>query len=256
MGWYTSLNREERAKVDKYYRVRREQGLSNRIPYDTSGVKEHLTKLHDAGMDMSDVSLQCGVHESRLRVLLSGWCTTYHKPVDTILASTRDRVLTATYAPPAGLGARVSALGARRRFQAMQADGFSYPFIANLMGWHTKQSYTRVHDLATARRSKEFIYYTTHQAVADMYDQNINKWPHDWPEYNHRPGYPRNNAARLGWAPRGCWDADTIDDPDAIPEWTGECGTDAGWRIHNREGIPVCQPCRSAKSAYDKRYKR
>lgn len=255
MGWYANLTPEERRRADKRYRVNIERGISNRIPYSTSGVREHLTKLHDAGMDMSDVSLQCDVHTTRLRALLTGWDHVYHKPVDTILVGTRNKVLATDYAPPVGRGARVSALGARRRFRAMQADGFTYPFLANLMGWHTKQSFTRVHDLASARRSKEYVYFTTHQAIADMYDRNLIKWPQDYPQWNHRPGYAINNAQKHGWAPRGAWDADTIDDPEAFPEWTGECGTPAGYRIHHRDSIPMCEPCKAANYEYNRRYR-
>src|SRR5690606_31398529 len=45
------------------------------------------------------------------------------------------------------------------------------------------------------------------------------------------------------------WDPDTIDDPDAYPEWTGACGTHRGRLIHKREGTPVCGPCKAAPEA-------
>lgn len=59
-----------------------------------------------------------------------------------------------------------------------------------------------------------------------------------------------NRAVREGWAPPAAWDADTIDDPTAVPDWTGFCGTDRGWWLHRLEGIPGCQPCEQAHAAW------
>jgi hypothetical protein len=39
------------------------------------------------------------------------------------------------------------------------------------------------------------------------------------------------------------WDDDTIDDPNAVPEYTGRCGSIVGALIHLRESIPMCPPC-------------
>jgi hypothetical protein len=57
-------------------------------------------------------------------------------------------------------------------------------------------------------------------------------------------------ARKAGWtATPGCWDEDTIDDPSAFPEWTGQCGTVYGFRVHYREGLlPVCEACSKARS--------
>jgi DNA-binding transcriptional regulator YiaG len=59
----------------------------------------------------------------------------------------------------------------------------------------------------------------------------------------------RARAARRGSAPLGCWDLDTVHDPAVQPEWTGACGTVQGYRIHQREGIPVCPACRASEDA-------
>ncbi|MEU2566579.1 helix-turn-helix domain-containing protein [Streptomyces althioticus] len=55
-----------------------------------------------------------------------------------------------------------------------------------------------------------------------------------------------NRARREGWAPPVAWDDDTIDDPNAHPEWTGHCGTDRGWWIHQRQQLPMCLRCEQA----------
>ncbi|WP_121711607.1 hypothetical protein [Streptomyces sp. E5N91] len=56
----------------------------------------------------------------------------------------------------------------------------------------------------------------------------------------------RERAAAALWAAPACWDDDTIDDPDAIPQWTGYCGTVRGALAHERDGLPLCPPCEDA----------
>jgi len=56
----------------------------------------------------------------------------------------------------------------------------------------------------------------------------------------------KRNATAKGWVPPECWDDDTIDDPTAHPEWTGDCGTDRGWWLHRSNHIPVCPRCKAA----------
>lgn len=57
----------------------------------------------------------------------------------------------------------------------------------------------------------------------------------------------RERAGAAGWAPAVTWDDDTIDDPAAIPQWTGHCGTARGADIHERDGLPLCPPCEDAR---------
>jgi hypothetical protein len=57
----------------------------------------------------------------------------------------------------------------------------------------------------------------------------------------------RERAGAAGWAPPAAWDDDTIDDPAAIPQWTGYCGTVRGADIHERDGLPLCPPCEDAR---------
>ena len=53
-------------------------------------------------------------------------------------------------------------------------------------------------------------------------------------------------AEREGWAPPAAWNDEEIDDPQAIPDWTGHCGTDRGWWIHTTLKLPMCQACTDA----------
>lgn len=58
----------------------------------------------------------------------------------------------------------------------------------------------------------------------------------------------RRRAQREQWAPLGAWD--DIDDPAAVPDWTGNCGTDAGWWLHSVNEIPACDRCEAAHTRW------
>lgn len=57
-------------------------------------------------------------------------------------------------------------------------------------------------------------------------------------------------AQREAFAPPAAWDDDTIDDPQARPEWTGYCGTDRGWWSHRQQNIPMCEACDQAHAQW------
>lgn len=65
----------------------------------------------------------------------------------------------------------------------------------------------------------------------------------DTPGPSHKA---RRRAQKQGWAPIGAWDEETIDDPDARPDWTGHCGTDRGWWTHRLNHLPMCPRCENA----------
>ncbi|MFJ9374401.1 hypothetical protein [Streptomyces sp. NPDC101455] len=56
----------------------------------------------------------------------------------------------------------------------------------------------------------------------------------------------RDRATAARWPPAAAWDDGTIDDPAAVPQWTGHCGTAKGVDIHERHSIPLCPPCEGA----------
>ncbi|KAA6216443.1 hypothetical protein [Streptomyces filamentosus] len=57
-------------------------------------------------------------------------------------------------------------------------------------------------------------------------------------------------ARRLRWDSPIAWDDDSVDDPAAIPDVTGFCGTDRGWWTHRIEDIPVCTACETAHAEW------
>jgi hypothetical protein len=90
---------------------------------------------------------------------------------------------------------------------------------------------------------------STQRATRDLYDQlwKLNPLEHGVALHSHNRA--RNLAHAYRWAPVGAWDDDTIDSPDAFPDWTGACGTPRGYRAHSTHRIPLCDPCREAGSA-------
>lgn len=132
----------------------------------------------------------------------------------------------------------VDAAGTHRRLQALMANGWPQLRLGPHVGLHP------VYVNAVLRQTR--IYGTTAMNVAAAYDRLWNQDPRQHGvnvgTYKKIRSLARNN----GWAPPGAWDDDTIDDPQAHPEWTGHCGTDRGWWIHQRQQLPMCTRCDAA----------
>lgn len=138
-----------------------------------------------------------------------------------------------------GAGPYVDSTGTIRRMQALRADGFPGWLLGDRLG----VSYEAVAQLAT--RQREVVLESTRLAVAKLYEELDGKTPGDFGVGSPQAGKCATYARRAGYAPRSCWDPDTIDDPEAEPEWTGYCGTPMGRWIHQREGIPKCPRCKN-----------
>lgn len=138
---------------------------------------------------------------------------------------------------------RVKPVGIRRRLQALARAGFTSTLIAAEIGGDSRN----VYGLTVGRRGQGHVSPETARRIADAYEEMHLRDPVS--DYGGNPQActrVRRIAERKGFAPHICWDSDTLDDPEAFPEWTGACGTARGRRIHAREQIPVCDPCRLA----------
>ncbi|GHF94607.1 helix-turn-helix transcriptional regulator [Streptomyces hydrogenans] len=129
-----------------------------------------------------------------------------------------------------------SAVGVGRRVAALRAIGFPLRTLAVL----THASETRLRALSLGHG--KVTHYEMTQRITAAYEKLHDADPVD---YGVTPAdILRCKAWAKTLAPPTAWDDDTIDDPEAIPEWTGACGSDEGYRIHIREDIPMCDPCR------------
>ena len=138
----------------------------------------------------------------------------------------------------------VDPTGTRRRLAALWRDGFPLPYLAQELGTDRLNLQKTIRGL----RGRTSVTYARAKAVRELYDKLLMTRPE---EVGVRPPSIRHAstlAEQRGCAPRKCWDPYSIDDPEAHPEWTGACGTPAGYEIHRREGIPYCDPCRKMQA--------
>jgi hypothetical protein len=134
----------------------------------------------------------------------------------------------------------VPAVGTVRRLQALAVMGWPAARLSRETGLSTYL----IHRLTSGALSTVTV--AEHRAVATVYDRLSTASPGLCGVSHIAARATRDRAAAAGWAPPAAWDDDTIDDPAAIPQWTGHCGTTRGADIHERDGIPLCPPCQDA----------
>jgi hypothetical protein len=204
---------------------------------DAEPARVHVRALAAEGLGWKRVAALAEVSHGAMSKLLYGTPTT--PPSRRIRPKTAARIL----AVHAGLEqiadhAVIDATGTRRRLQALVAAGWPQNHLADRLGIAPPNFHTTI--------GAEHILARTARAVAELYNQLAQADPGHHGVNAGSCLKARNHAAKRGWPPPGCWDPDTINAPDAVPEWTGACGTPAGVRIHRREGIPLCPACRDA----------
>lgn len=218
--------------------------------------REHIRKLRAGPYYMSAerIATLAGLSVSGVSQILRGRRTPsrdsapveeIHRDTEAAILGVRPEVLPLSTGK---LGAMVPSLGVRRRLQALLAIGFPMRALSVECGMISDGN--TILRLVKGYTGKQSVYASTHRAVCEAYDRLVALGPDG---YGLNPGYYSRSirsAARNGYAPPGAWDADTIDDPEAEPEWTGACGTEAGYQIHYRERIPYCAPCRQAHHEY------
>lgn len=188
------------------------------------------------GMSLTQMSEQTGINVSTLY---------YFQTNNGMLAGHWEAVMRMTFTPPAG-STLVDATGTRRRLGGLWRDGFPLPFLAERMGG-IDRSYLQRIIRGGSRPGRGVRPYTVTADTADTVRQLFDKLDGRVPdEFGLDPAAVRRSrtfAGKKGAAPRHCWDPETIDDPDARPEWTGACGSPEGLRIHYRDDIPACRAC-------------
>lgn len=207
------------------------------VSVDPAPCIEHVQKLHRRGMTGLQMAEQVGLGKTTVQDLIRGQRSVDKgHEVRRIPREVAEAVLSIRFEEPAGRGADVDSTGTRRRLQALTADGFSGRFLADRF----ELSNQRINALTL---NEGPVNARVAIRVAGVYEKLAGTNPADWGITPYSISRALGTARRNGYAPSGCWDADTIDDPDAVPEWTGRCGTWIGARAHRREGIPMCPAC-------------
>jgi DNA-binding XRE family transcriptional regulator len=235
---------ESLAKVDaqtrKQYDYLRATGRPTLITGPEVGKVIRKVRTYKArGMSFAQMDRQTGVPYRTISSAIHDNPKGMHRSVWTPLANMR-------FEEPDD-DAPVSPVGTIRRLGALWVDGFPLPWLSQETGL-ANRGYLQKMQRQVATRTVKAV---TARNVAELYRRLETANPVDLGIPLRTVRYCRTFAKKKGCAPRGCWDVDTIDDPQAQPEWTGACGTAEGWRIHKREDIPVCLRCKGARDAGD-----
>ncbi|MEU6552056.1 hypothetical protein ABZ915_17495 [Streptomyces sp. NPDC046915] len=206
----------------KRYRVSRERGRPGLI--DARPARERLQQLQRT-MSLMQIKAATGCDDCNLRQIIDGTRTQIRR-------DTLDRILSLKPEAPTW-GTYLDATGTRRRIQALRAIGWSANALATAAG--TGDSV--IERICNGQPAVRGVVATKIRAV-----------------YIELAGTPapagrsatraKKHAIANGWAPPGAWD--DIDDPAAVSEWTGYCGTDRGYWVHRNQQLPMCARCEAA----------
>ena len=216
--------RDAKNKADTLRAIANASGRPVRVP--AAPVAAHVRTLLDAGMGWTRITRAAHCSTCTLSRILNGQ--------ELMRRTAAERILAVRYRPAPGR--TIDATGTRRRIQALMAVGNTIVGIAAESG----VDHSVINDILNGAPTVRGM---TADRIAAAYD-----WLSRQPNTSRQSSatVSRNRATREGWAPPGAWDDDHIDDPNAHPEWTGYCGTDRGYWIHQRQQLPMCSRCEQA----------
>jgi predicted DNA-binding protein (UPF0251 family) len=189
-------------------------------------VLAHLRDCLAAGMTQGLIARQAGVNQSTISRLL-------RRPDAQCQRSQAERILAVRVGDFSADGYRPS-IGTMRRVRGLYAAGHGPRKVGAIMD----TAETRLIDIARGAYGHVTLKtdMAVREAVAVLRDQL------------GTDSAARARALREGWPPLGAWD--DIDDPNAEPEWTGHCGSDRGYWMHQRQQLPMCPRCEQAHAEW------
>ena len=210
---------------------------------DAEPIRTHIRHLQACDMGLRAIAAAAQVDRKRLQGIITGRPDRGTGPQEKVRPALAAAILavepTLDNLAPSTL---INPTGTRRRLHALVAGGWPQQHLAGQLGMTASNFGTMLR--------REHVLVRRARAVRGLYDA---LWRANPAEYGASPAgitRARQHAAAQGWAPVGAWDDDSIDDPAAFPDWTGQCGTAEGYAAHQRREIPYCQPCRDAKARY------
>lgn len=238
------MPRSRDRRRERHLEYLRAQGLAGFVP--AGPVRDRLRFLHDRrGITFDRLAEKIGLDRETILMQYRGTNKTGAR-IKSCEMKTERLVLGARFTREDMAWA--PALGVRRRLQALYAVGYTGPFLAERL---PTANYQILHNTMSGKKSRGLVKAEFADAVSLLYDKLYDTDPVEAGVLAQASSRARTYAARHQYAPPSCWDSDTLDDPEAIPEWTGKCGTVWGVRIHETEGIPLCPPCAGARGATD-----
>lgn len=208
----------------------------------TDRARQHITNLQAAGMPDEDIKKAAQIAPDVFR-RVTGHGTT-------IRYSTEARILAVPAPEQPGRTMRCTdGTGTRRRLRALIALGWTRRAIAaRIPSTHEKSIGRMIHLDTTVTTWTAWRVEVAYKEMASLRPEE-----HDVAVREARRA--RVEAATQGWAPPAAWDDDTIDDPAAIPDWTGHCGTDRGWWMHTNQRLPMCEACATAHEEWKAKHR-
>lgn len=208
----------------------------NVTPSELAAATAIIAAAHQRGMSYPAMERQLGVGRQLLADVHKG-------RKGTIRRVNYEAIIALEFIPTpqdgVRLGARLNATGSIRRIDALRAKGYPKDYLAAYIG-------VQHQNLPPGVGGSKWIYPAMATKVREMYEKLRETDPRDLcTETGVRRAEMR--AARLDLIPPDCWDDDTIDDPAAVPEYTGHCGTQEGWISHHLYDVPMCQPCKATQ---------
>lgn len=206
---------------------------------DMERALRRVRSFHARGMTYAQMESQVGLNSHVIGYLA-------RRSPRFVRRDTWDLLVRIRFEPPVP-NAWVDPVGTRRRLGALWREGYPLPWISDRLQYGNR-SYLQ--GLLKGAKGTAGVEYSSAQAVADLYDKLEGSSPAEFGIERRSSRFASTFAAKRGCAPRRCWDPDTIDDPQAHPQWTGQCGSPLGWIVHERDGIPMCDPCRESASVF------
>ena len=180
---------------------------------DATEVREHILALMEAGVSMKQLAKLAGMAHSTVSAVVYGRTERGHTAYRRVHKDTAAKILAirpdlTNMAP----NRYIDSCGTVRRIQALVAIGWSQNRLAEMLGMNRSNFGSFMNaDQCTVRKAL---------AVRDLYDERWNE-PQTGTEWHSKTSATRsrNHAKARGWAPPLAWDDDTIDDPDAQPQF-------------------------------------
>lgn len=239
--WCTS--RREQRRISYAYKHRDDQHYAS--PEQVAQVRERLEGWREMGLSYRQIGAHAGVADSFVYWLLTGKKGMRTDSYEKIMA-VPGRVDVAVLQGLRAGGRLTDPTGFIRRTTALSAIGFSFRWQGEQLGRASLQPYLT--SVVAGEKAHRGITSGVHRDMELLYDAFSDRVAEDYGIRRATTQRLRAEASRKGWAPPVCWDFETIDDPEAIPDLTGICGSQAGYSAHRRYGIPICDACRKANT--------
>ncbi|WP_314325473.1 hypothetical protein [Paenarthrobacter ilicis] len=180
---------------------------------DATEVRAHILALMEAGVSMKRLASLAGMSHSTVSAVVYGRTERGHTAYRRVHKDTAAKLLAIqptleNMAP----NRYIDSCGTIRRLQALVAIGWSQQRLGNQLGMNRSNFGAMMNaDQCTVRRAI---------AVRNLYNQCWNR-PQTGTEWHAKTSATRarNHAKARGWAPPLAWDDETIDNPDAQPEF-------------------------------------